>query len=75
MNNKMNFRTATKTIQIDEAQYADLSENYGGFCIVCGDEAWGVEPDARNYECESCGARAVFGAQELLLCGRIEFTE
>jgi hypothetical protein len=26
----------------------------------------GVEPDARNYECEACGERAVYGAQELL---------
>jgi len=41
-----------------------------GFCTVCGEEAFGVEPDARNYECEICGERAVFGAEELLIsCG------
>lgn len=38
-----------------------------GFCILCGAEADGVEPDARNYECEACGAEQVFGAEELLI--------
>lgn len=38
-----------------------------GFCIRCGFEADGVEPDARCYECESCGELAVYGAEELLL--------
>ena len=36
-----------------------------GFCIECGAEADGCEPDAREYECESCGEHAVFGADEL----------
>lgn len=38
-----------------------------GFCTACGLEADGCEPDARNYECEGCGAHEVFGAEELLL--------
>jgi hypothetical protein len=38
-----------------------------GFCTACGAEAYGVEPDARKYQCESCGAPAVYGAEELLL--------
>lgn len=38
-----------------------------GFCIACGAEADGVEPDARDYECEACGEEAVYGADELLL--------
>jgi hypothetical protein len=38
-----------------------------GFCILCGAEAGGVEPDARNLTCESCGAEQVFGAAELLM--------
>ncbi len=38
-----------------------------GYCLICGCEAGGVEPDARNYTCESCGAEQVFGAQELLM--------
>jgi hypothetical protein len=40
-----------------------------GFCIKCGERREGCEPDARNYECESCGAMEVYGAQELLMMG------
>lgn len=38
-----------------------------GFCLACGEEADGCEPDARNYTCEYCGERRVFGADEILL--------
>ena len=66
----MNHR---QPIQITEAEYVELNENYGGFCIECRDEAYGVEPDARRYRCESCGAPAVYGVEELLIRGLIEF--
>jgi predicted RNA-binding Zn-ribbon protein involved in translation (DUF1610 family) len=39
-----------------------------GFCVACGKEAEGVEPDARNYLCESCGDFTVYGAEDLFLC-------
>ena len=38
-----------------------------GFCLVCGNEQGGCEPDARNYACESCGAEQVFGIEELIM--------
>jgi predicted RNA-binding Zn-ribbon protein involved in translation (DUF1610 family) len=38
-----------------------------GFCIACGQDADGVEPDAVAYKCHSCGELAVYGAEELLL--------
>ncbi len=38
-----------------------------GFCIACGAEADGCEPDAQMYVCEVCGEPAVYGAEELLL--------
>lgn len=38
-----------------------------GFCIACGTDADGVEPDAEDYECEACEAEAVFGAEQLLI--------
>ena len=66
----MNHR---QPIQITEAEYLELNENFGGFCIECRDEAYGVEPDARRYRCESCGAPAVYGVEELLIRGLIEF--
>lgn len=46
---------------------AASSWNVIGFCLACGDEAYNVEPDARGYECESCGKMKVYGAEELLL--------
>ena len=39
-----------------------------GFCLECGEEADQCEPDARDYECEHCGANRVMGAMEILLC-------
>ena len=45
---------------------AAQSDEYIGFCVACGAEAYGVEPDARGYTCEECGARAVYGAEELM---------
>jgi anaerobic ribonucleoside-triphosphate reductase len=38
-----------------------------GFCVACGEEADGCEPDAEHYECESCGKHQVFGAETLLM--------
>jgi len=41
-----------------------------GFCLACGEEVDGCEPDARSYDCASCGGvGTVFGAEELLLMG------
>ena len=54
-------------ITIDRILEAVESGDYMGFCLACGDEAYGVEPDARKYECESCGKPKVYGAEELLL--------
>lgn len=43
-----------------------------GFCIACDAENGPVEPDARNYRCEHCGAREVFGAEELIFYVDVE---
>ena len=40
-----------------------------GFCLACGDECEGVEPDARKYQCDACGAHKVYGAEELMIMG------
>ena len=48
-----------------ESSAFDLSDP--GFCIACGAEIiCGCEPDMINGPCECCGARAVYGAEELL---------
>lgn len=40
-----------------------------GFCLACGNEQDGCEPDARRYVCEACGEPQVYGAQELAIMG------
>ncbi len=52
-------------------QIEEAIEDSGGFCTACGAAAYGVEPDAREYECEACGACAVYGAEELVLMGLV----
>lgn len=37
-----------------------------GICEACGEIQEGCEPDARNYECETCGENSVHGAAEYL---------
>lgn len=60
-----------KTVTIERVR--DAVERYAngldnpGFCLACGHEQEGCEPDAHNYECESCGEKQVFGAEELLI--------
>ena len=58
---------AKTTVTIDQILEACEADDCRGFCIACGAEAYGVEPDARKYVCECCGKRAVYGAEELLL--------
>jgi hypothetical protein len=38
-----------------------------GFCVACGSDADGCEPDMRRGQCEICGANRVYGAEELLM--------
>jgi PHP family Zn ribbon phosphoesterase len=38
-----------------------------GFCVKCGKEYNGIEPDARKYPCAKCGSASVYGAEELVL--------
>jgi hypothetical protein len=38
-----------------------------GFCLSCGEEVGGCEPDAERYECDNCGARRVYGSDWLLI--------
>jgi hypothetical protein len=57
--------TTDRIIAAVEASRRSLDDP--GFCICCGAEVQGVEPDAHQYECESCGKSGVYGAEELLL--------
>jgi hypothetical protein len=54
---------------IAAAQESTFGLGNAGFCIACGEEADGCEPDVRNYPCDACGERKVFGAMELIIMG------
>lgn len=38
-----------------------------GFCLACGHPDDHCEPDARNYKCEICEEKQVYGAAEILM--------
>lgn len=58
-----------------EEEYQEFDSDYMGLCIHCGSEAFECEPDARNYPCDECSEKTVFGIQELLMMGNIRIVE
>ena len=52
---------------IDACNRREVALDNPGFCLSCGADADGVEPDASGYECEVCGEFAVAGAEEILI--------
>jgi len=61
----MTFHPSVTSTRVQELLRGDNL----GLCVACGEEAHGVEPDARRYICEACGERSVYGAAELLFMG------
>jgi hypothetical protein len=53
-------------------QIMQASDDQCGFCLACGAEADGVEPDARKYACEACGNKLVYGAEEIAMMGLVK---
>lgn len=51
---------------IEAAERQMITLDNPGFCLSCGQEVDGVEPDAHGYWCETCGQKEVYGAQELV---------
>jgi hypothetical protein len=60
---------------LSETEYMETHDDGAGACVACGEEASGVEPDARAYECEACGERKVYGLEELLIMGYVGITK
>jgi len=54
---------------ITQAEKSMFSLDDPGYCMACGTEVFGVEPDARGYQCEVCDENAVYGLQEIMMCG------
>ena len=57
----------TEEVILDAVERGYFTLDNPGFCIKCGLEAYGCEPDMRKGECESCGKDAVWGAEELMI--------
>lgn len=57
--------TLDRVVEVVERSH--LSLDNPGFCLSCGADAYGVEPDATRYTCEACEAPSVYGAEEVLL--------
>lgn len=56
--------TAKRILAAVRRQHSTLDNP--GFCLACGNDADGCEPDMRMGTCECCGERAVYGAEELM---------
>ena len=69
------MRFENGTVHCTESEFRDMNSSYEGVCMKCGAVRDGCEPDARNYECYDCGARAVYGIEELLIMGGVEFED
>ena len=62
-----------KSLTLARVEHAVKREMFGlddpGFCLKCGEEQGGCEPDAEGYKCEECGTNTVYGAMEVLFRG------
>ena len=62
-----------RTISMKRVMRAVKAQMFGlenpGFCLACGADADGCEPDARKGPCEECGKREVYGAEEVMMMG------
>lgn len=60
-------KNVTVEAVIDACKRRNTTLDNPGFCLACGNEQEGCEPDACNYTCEACGEDQVFGADEILM--------
>ncbi len=67
--------TITKTVVMTETEYREHTSNMWGYCLTCDQSGGRVEPDAWNYACEECDSNTLCSVEELLVAGRLEFSE
>jgi len=71
MSKAVEFNAKGKVESISEAYYHELESSYLGVCLECGEERSMCEPDAEDYDCESCGENAVQGSLHFVICGML----
>lgn len=52
-----------------------MEEDDAGACIECGEWAYNVEPDSHAFECQNCGSNAVYGSEQLVALGLIDYED
>lgn len=57
----------TYDILMDAVERRETSLDNPGFCTKCGEESFDCEPDMRDGDCESCGAKGTVKSPEVLL--------
>lgn len=57
----------TRSRVVSAVSRAMIGLDSPGFCLACGAEQDGCEPDARQLACDECSALQVYGAEEILL--------
>lgn len=62
-------------IKFERIEAALSDDESVGFCLDCGTDNYGVEPDARKYLCEECGKHCVYGASEIVIMGQVDTEE
>ena len=60
-----------KQFEYTTEEYQELCDDYCGLCLHCGEIADSTEPDAEEYECDSCGRNQVIGMENALMMGYI----
>ncbi len=60
-------KAITEDVIVEAVERAAYSLDNPGFCISCGEEMDGCEPDMEKGTCEICGGPFVYGAEQLLL--------
>lgn len=66
---KIADRRSYRTFTLE--QIAEASALQAGYCVGCGAMREECEPDAREYQCDECKQPLVYGAEELMLMGRV----
>lgn len=65
---KQKIHSSITTERLEAALKESLfGETNMGICIECGEDQFGVEPDAEKYLCESCGTHTVYGVETLAI--------
>jgi hypothetical protein len=59
------FKPVISEHKLTNIMFSDMSG--AGWCLACGRDTDGVEPDARKYTCDSCGEKKVYGIPELVM--------